>query len=68
MSIWGILVRYPNGVFNINESYKTYEKAKAVIKYKRIEPENLKIIDDYKFYDLENEILYEIKSIWFEEE
>ena len=62
MSFWGILVKYKDGEININEGYKTYNEAKKAI-LKKINIEETKIISDYIFIDLENEITYELKTI-----
>lgn len=59
---WGVLVTFKNGVVNINEAYNTYELAKNAI-LKRIDIYDLKIIDDFNFYDLDNELHYELKCI-----
>lgn len=62
MNFWGILVKYKDGKININEGYKTYNEAKKAI-LKKINIEETKIISDYIFIDLENEITYELKTI-----
>lgn len=62
MNFWGILVKYKDGEININEGYKTYNEAKKAI-LKKINIEETKIISDYIFIDLENEITYELKTI-----
>ena len=40
-----------------------YEVAKNEV-FKKIEPQNLRILSDYVFLDLENEIEYELKSVF----
>ena len=62
MNAWVILTIDRNGTVNTNEGYKTYEEAKNSI-YKRIEFEDMRALGDYRFFDINNEILYEIKNI-----
>ena len=62
MNAWVILVTFRNGTVNTNEGYKTYEEAKNSI-YKKIEFDDIRTLGDYRFFDINNEILYEIKNI-----
>ncbi len=62
MNAWVILVTFRNGTVNTNEGYKTYEEAKNSI-YKKIEFDDMRTLGDYRFFDINNEILYEIKNI-----
>ena len=68
MKVYGILVRYCGTISsNINEAFKTYDKAVEAVLYK-IQPTNLHTIDKYNLFDLSNKIHYEIKEIDLEEE
>ena len=67
MKIYGILVRFSDMATNINEAFKTYESAaKAILN--KIRPSNLHAVDKYNIIDLSNNIHYEIKEIYLEEE
>ncbi len=58
--MWVVLVIFNNKQSNISqEAYKTYNEALAEMKKK-----DIKQLDDYKFYDIENEIIYELKSVY----
>ena len=63
MRIYAILVRFDDGVQNINEGFKTFEEARERIKFKcgkgYYEFENM----PYKCADLDRHILYDIKEI-----
>ena len=59
-SIWVVLVTFSNKQSNVSqESYRTYTEALAEMKKKDIQQ-----IDDYVFYDIENEIKYELKNVY----
>lgn len=58
--MWVILVIFNNKQSNISqEAYKTYNEALAEMKKK-----DIKQLDDYKFYDIENEITYKLKNVY----
>jgi hypothetical protein len=58
--MWVVLVIFNNKQSNISqEAYKTYNEALAEMKKK-----DIKQLDDYKFYDIENEIIYELKNVY----
>lgn len=58
--MWVVLVIFNNKQSNISqEAYKTYNEALAEMKKK-----DIKQLDDYKFYDVENEIIYELKNVY----
>lgn len=58
--MWVILVIFNNKQSNISqEAYKTYNEVLAEMKKK-----DIKQLDDYKFYDIENEIIYELKNVY----
>lgn len=61
-SCWVIMVTYKNGEVNFNEAYWTYDDCIKAIR-KKINYDDLKRIDDFKFYDLEMEITYEAKLV-----
>ena len=61
-SVWIILAKFKNGEVNTNEAYKTYREAQAKM-YGKIEPSQVKTIDDWTVYDMENEILYTLKLV-----
>lgn len=57
---WAILVIFKDGKSNISsEAYFTYDEAVAEMKKR-----NCKRINEWVFYDEENGIKYEIKSIY----
>lgn len=59
--MWVVLVRYKDGTVNVSqEAYKTYQEAKAEI----IKKDNIKTVTDYIYYDVENELQYEIKTVY----
>lgn len=59
--MWVVLVRYKDGTVNVSqEAYKTYQEAKAEI----IKKDNIKTVTDYIYYDIENELQYEIKTVY----
>lgn len=59
--MWVILVTFPNKQVNVSqEAYKTYTEAKAWI----LKKDNIKSINDYMFYDMKNEIKYELKNVY----
>lgn len=59
--MWVILVTFPNKQVNVSqEAYKTYTEAKAWI----LKKDNIKSINDYMFYDMENDIKYELKNVY----
>jgi hypothetical protein len=63
--IWVIKVTfYKNGSLevNFNEGYTSFDKAKLAV-LKKINPEYLLIESEYKFYDRENVINYELKLV-----
>ena len=65
MNVWVILVTYYKHYKTSNVSqlgYKTYEEAKKEV-INKINKEDLKIENDYKFLDCDNEIEYELKSV-----
>lgn len=60
-SIWVVLVTFSNKQVNISqEAYKTYIEARAWI----LKKDNIKSINDYMFYDIENDIRYELKNVY----
>lgn len=60
-SIWVVLVTFSNKQVNVSqEAYKTYNEAKSWI----LRKENIKSINDYIFYDEENECKYELKNVY----
>ena len=66
MNAWIILVTYYKNYKTSNVSqtgYKTYEQAKKEV-LSKINEEDLKVESDYRFLDLENEIQYELKSVF----
>lgn len=59
--MWVVLVRYKDGTVNVSqEAYKTYQEAKAEI----VKKDNIKTVTDYIYYDVENELQYEIKTVY----
>lgn len=59
--MWVILVTYKNKQANVSqEAYKTYLEARQEITKK----ENIKTITDYIYYDIDNEIQYELKNVY----
>lgn len=59
--MWVVLVRYKDGTVNVSqEAYKTYQEAKAEI----VKKNNIKTVTDYIYYDIENELQYEIKTVY----
>ena len=59
--MWVILVTYKNKQVNVSqEAYKTYLEARQEIMKK----ENIKTITDYIYYDIDNEIQYELKNVY----
>lgn len=59
--MWVVLVRYKDGLVNVSqEAYKTYQEAKAEI----VKKDNIKTVTDYIYYDIENELQYEIKTVY----
>lgn len=59
--MWVVLVRYKDGTVNVSqEAYKTYQEAKAEI----VKKDNIKTVTDYIYYDIENELQYEIKTVY----
>lgn len=63
MTGWVILVRYENGDVNISQDgYELYIDAVRAV-HNKIKEDNLKIIDDYNYYDKETEILYILKTL-----
>lgn len=59
--MWVVLVRYKDGTVNVSqEAYKTYQEAKVEI----IKKDNIKTVTDYIYYDIENELQYEIKTVY----
>ena len=59
--MWVILVTYKNKQANVSqEAYKTYLEARQEIMKK----ENIKTITDYIYYDIDNEIQYELKNVY----
>lgn len=58
--MWVILVTYKNKISNVSqEAYKTYNEALFEMKRKEITQ-----LNEYKFYDEENEIQYELKNVY----
>ena len=59
-SVWVVLITFNNKQSNISqESYRTYNEAISEMKRKDIQQ-----INDYVFYDIENEIKYELKNVY----
>ena len=59
--MWVILVTYKNKQANVSqEAYKTYLEARQEIMKK----ENIKAITNYIYYDIDNEIQYELKNVY----
>lgn len=59
--MWVVLVRYKDGTVNVSqEAYKTYQEAKAEI----VKKDNIKTVTDYIYYGIENELQYEIKTVY----
>lgn len=69
MKVYGILVKFKNGSYNINQAFKTFNEAKKSI-LDKIAPGALHkwFDDDYNYFDFPNKIMYEIKEIDLEEE
>ena len=64
-NVWVIQVTYHNGnriKVNFNEGYKNYYKAKKAV-LDKINPDYLKIKDDYTYFDLDKNIEYELKCV-----
>lgn len=61
-SCWVIKVIYPSYEVNFNEAYWTLDKCLAAIR-KKIELDNMLIINDYTIKDLDSEIIYEAKLV-----
>ena len=62
-SCWVIKVTYLNHKeVNFNEAYWTLDKCKSAIR-KKIEPENIQIINEYTIKDLDKDIIYEAKLV-----
>ena len=60
-SLWVILVTFSNKQVNISQgAYKSYTEARALI----LKNDNIKSINDYMFYDEENDIRYELKNVY----
>lgn len=59
-SVWVVLVTFNNKQSNVSqESYRTYSEAVSEMKKKDIQQ-----INDYVFYDIGNEIKYELKNVY----
>lgn len=59
-SVWVVLVTFNNKQSNVSqESYRTYSEAVSEMKKKDIQQ-----LNDYVFYDIENEIKYELKNVY----
>jgi len=57
-SIWVIKVTYlATKAINFNEGYRTWGECRAAI-LKKIEPDGLKIIDEFTFRDLNEDVEY----------
>lgn len=63
MNVWVILVTYKDRTSNVNEGYKTYNDARRAV-VKKIDNDDLKMSGDYIFKDLQNDIVYELKSVY----
>ena len=63
MNVWVILVTYEDRTSNVNEGYKTYNDARRAV-VKKIDNDDLKMSGDYIFKDLQNDIVYELKSVY----
>ena len=62
-SCWVIKVVYlDKRDINFNEAYWTLDKCISAIK-KKIELEDLQIIDDFTFMDMDKDIIYEAKLV-----
>ena len=64
-TFWVIKVTFRGGrnaQVNFNEAYTTYEKAKFAV-LKKIDRECIEYLSDYKFFDIENCIEYELKLV-----
>ena len=58
---WVILVIYSNLEVNISQdAYKTYNEARAWV----LKKHNVDIINDYRFFDRDNNIMYELKNVY----
>ena len=62
-SCWVIKVIYlDKRDINFNEAYWTFDKCKAAI-LKKIELDDLNVIDDFTFMDMNSDIIYEAKHV-----
>lgn len=63
--IWVIKVTYLVDIgktVNFNEGYSDYTKARNAV-LKKIKPDNINRVTDYKFIDTESNIEYELKLV-----
>lgn len=60
--VWVIKVTFNNKTVNLNEAYTSYDKAKYAI-LRKIDECDRKYLSDYRFYDIQNEIEYELKLV-----